>query len=123
MKTEGEQDRIKTLFCDLKREDERRAPPFWQVLQAAEARRSSAFRPTLWAAAAGTAAVVLVAGGAFLLAHRHGGQPAASSASPVVQSHAPKTPEAMALEISRWESPTAFLLKPPAGPSLGPGSV
>jgi hypothetical protein len=123
MKPDGRQDRIKAFFCDLKREDERHAPPFWQVLQAAEARSRSAFRPTLWGVAAASAAVLLVAAGAFLLAPRSGGQPAATSAPTVAQSHAPQTPQPMPLEISRWESPTAFLLKPPAGPLLGPGSV
>jgi hypothetical protein len=124
MKPDGEKERLKALFCELKREDERRAPPVARVWQAAASRRSQAHPRTLWGvAAAAAAAVVLVTAGVIGFGHRPPVSPVESPPPPIVQSPVPPAPPPAELGISWWESPTAFLLEPPARSSPGGGPV
>jgi hypothetical protein len=124
MKPDGKPERLKTLFCGLKREDERRAPAFSQVWQAATARQRKAPPRTPWAIAGAAAAVILpMAVGAVLVGYRPWERQSVSPAPPIVEMPVLQAPQPGELEITRWESPTAFLLEPPAGPSTGGGSV
>jgi hypothetical protein len=124
MKPDAEQERLRRLFCGLKREDERQTPAFSQVWQAAVARQTKAPPRSLWAIAGAAAAVILlVAAGAVLYGYRPWGRQTVSPAPPIVERSAPHVLLPAELEITRWESPTAFLLEPPAGPSTGAGSV
>jgi hypothetical protein len=124
MKPDAEQERLRQLFYGLKREDERQTPAFSQVWQAAVARQRKALPRSLWAIAGAAAAVILlVAAGAVLFGYRPWERQTVSPAPPWVEMPALLAPQPEELEITRWESPTAFLLEPPAGSSTGGGSV
>lgn len=104
MHGESEEQKIKQLFSDLKREDERRAPTFASELAAARSRGESAGPPHLVAMIAATAAIMLL--GLSLV---------------VYFQRLPKEPRQSAqlvITITQWKSPTAFLLEVPGNDLL-----
>ena len=109
MKPESDRDEFREPFSDLKREDERGAPPFDRVWQAAATRKSARPRAA-WGLAA--AALVLLALGAVAAlvwlrpSPERGAKPAVTAAAPG---------ESEELAISQWQSPTAVLLEPRDG--------
>jgi hypothetical protein len=122
MKPDSEHERIRALFRGLRREDERQAPPFAHVCQQASTGRRATVPRIVWRIAAAAALVVLVGVGAAILSGRGPwARPGASQAPPVVQAPAPRQFGPTDLWISRWESPTAFLLEPPTCSSTGAG--
>jgi hypothetical protein len=122
MKPDREDETLKALYCEMRREDERRAPSFERVWQAAAARRKKAIPRAVWGIAA-AAALVLLLGAAGALLFGPWGRPAVSPAPPIVQTHTPALPLPTEPWISTWESPTAFLLEPPVASSTAAGSV
>ncbi len=92
MKREWNDQELKDAFQDLRARDERSAPPFAGVHDAALAR---SWRARLWRPAAAAAAVLIVTASAFALRGREARPPAAS--------------------LSDWRSPTEFLLTSPGG--------
>lgn len=111
MNTDEEQGRLRASFGEVRREDERRAPPFERDWQAA-VRLSQAARPLrfpLARVAAAVAAIAALGVAAGLLNSRPGQE------RPVAGSQAPRAPEPREQEaapsIEDWESPTAALLE------------
>ena len=109
----NEEEQIKKLFVELKREEERAAPVFEDVWAAAASRReTSRWRVYFLRVAASAAALAGLAVAVFLILHRHN----VPSHKTTVASGARLLPELAwqsMLLVSDWRSPTDFLLEPP----------
>lgn len=144
MESHGAEKRIRELFAEMRREDERAAPPFslhWQKVQH-PASELPHRRPRLrFAIVAGLCIAALAA---FIFSKKHANhqlpsksaQPMAvapqtataepvaptikgqSSPKPVKQKRAPAHGSRATMSISAWQSPTASLLRSPSGELL-----
>ena len=107
---------VRDSFHRLRQADERSAPTFaatWQAADAATARRSSR-RPL--AIAAGLALAVLAGAAAALIARRdHPADPPADVAARGSDAVVRLWQRRSVALVTRWESPTGFLLGPPPG--------
>lgn len=117
MKSNGQEQQLKEHFLNLRREDERQAPPFHRQWEAALAQRSQAggeqwHLPVVARAVA--AAVLLTLAGIFCFskqASRLPGLPRDASLDFVFpESQPPDVPWQTVVLISQWQSPTDFLL-------------
>ena len=101
MKREWEDDEIRRSFAELRAADERGAPRFDATLAAARTAARHRAAPAPWRRLVAAAAVLGIAtGGAWFAMRRHRGS-LESAAVPAATS------------LSRWRSPTAFLLEGP----------
>lgn len=119
----NDEHKIKTLFAELRRDEESRAPEFAAVWSAANSRLQRQHRQRYFlrisAVAAGLMALGLVAA---LLPELEPKQPRrtvpvaglASASAPLPQ---PGLPWRTALLVSQWRAPTDFLLEPSEGSS------
>lgn len=103
MNSDREERNIRGFFHDLRREDERLAPPFARDWEAAAARMGSPRRPRRTLRGVAAAAAVLTAAGVSAV---------------ILRSPRPPAPD---ISITQWRSPTALLLKSPAEPLLKTG--
>jgi hypothetical protein len=116
MNPDEEQQRLRASFGELRREDQRLAPPFERDWQAAVrlSQRPPPHRFPLARLAAAVAAIAAVGVAAALLNSRPGrdGLVAGRQAPPVAAPRVPEPPEREApASIEDWESPTAALLE------------
>jgi len=107
MKPNVEPEPIRALFSDLRRKDARDAPPFDQVCRAAPRPRRTVPRAA-WTVAAAAAVVLGVLAASYLV------RPPAPPVVPPPAVTQANPAEPAELAISRWHSPTEFLLELPA---------
>jgi hypothetical protein len=118
MNPNPEENRLQTLFGELRQQDERLCPSFERTLSAALARsresRPIAGRIGYTGYLSAAAALVIVGVTVGMLSHHPARQPAivgqlsrpdGSNTGPVI--------EPPAMSLSNWQSPTAFLLQSP----------
>lgn len=138
MRTEREGRKLKELFQRLRRDDERRAPPFIGILEAAATRNEKTGRYRFVLRVAATALALFVASWIFLfkrststpplpappLLVERGPAPApiklplrvSPARTPLKRAWrrpGPSQPSQIDIVISRWRSPTDFLLRTP----------
>ncbi len=124
MNTEDKQ--LKGLFLELKREDEKCAPPFDDVLRAAGARQRTV--PTGWTRIVGVAAVAGLCLLGMLLAHwqrssNRSSTPTETPAASLNPGGATDLPWQSLVLASQWHSPTDFLLNAPEDPPASRGAT
>ena len=116
MNQNQEEKKIKELFVELKRQEERRAPAFEQVWAVAASRvRRDRWRAYFLRVAAAAAALIALAVATVLFLNRQPERPPAKNAASGNAHKSSGLPWQSAVLISEWRAPTDFLLELPSG--------
>ncbi|HEY3130049.1 MAG TPA: hypothetical protein VGL91_11360 [Acidobacteriota bacterium] len=118
MNRDWEDDRIRQLFRELRREDEQLAPPFIRHWESVRSQIGAKRRFFMFTTAAAAAAVLILLSASTLIVLHHSMPPPA-----------PPSSWKSAWSIMLWRPPTDFLLQTPGGellrtvPAIGRSSV
>ncbi len=114
MKSELEDKKIKELFLELRRAEERAAPAFDQIWAAASSRVASSRWRGYFLRVTAAAALVVGLGVATTLLLNHPASDSRTLATVGGTVESPELPWRSAVLISQWRAPTDFLLESPA---------